>query len=420
MNSISLEKSECPARVDPAMGRPEKRMYRNSGDQGELLTRGLSLQQICKDVCGIQVSLGLEVADMIRIAHPVPPTSVLPDSRSCDSARKQIARTFPGLDLGNSWVQVKKPTPTEENLCNRYMSACAEFSAHRMAQATRIADVILGDIKGGRTTFKRKLRADCRLLLASTAHKGDIDSLNRWLVEARRITRKYLAIKDYLGVAFAQLVEAQIARGLAWLNPEHDTDHFRAALRALDVASNALNRKFPSLSPETLISARHLEIFHRARILNEFGDHKAELPCIIRLRESAPQIRGGLGLLERARSEASHFMETRDYDRTAQAVAELAWLYDNTSHRPAVAMFCCLGRLAKLCQLTGIRFSYRDYEALLPSFEEEKSEHDYVRVCHERFKRLYRDPERWEQLAVPACFVARISSIYLEPKFINY
>jgi hypothetical protein len=160
--------------------------------------------------------------------------------------------------------------------------------------------------------------------------------------------------------------------------------------------------------------------FQRARILHE-NKRCEKTPDDLRLlRELAPQIHGGFGLLERARADASHFMEKQnpDYHAAAQAIAELAWLFEHAAVRPPIALFCLLGRLRHWCSLTRTCFDVQDLSESLAEIAQ--STGDYAVSWLHEFERNYQDPAQWERAITPACFLVRTSGSYLEPRLDPY
>jgi len=209
-------------------------------------------------------------------------------------------------------------------------------------------------------------------------------------------------------------------RCLAILAPPTREKHLKRALELNRAASDCLSpKKCAGQNVQAVSLARHEATFHRARLLEETHDSEAlGIAELERISDSALELTGGLGLLERARAEASLSLSRDCREVALERIGEGCWLYDHATCRSPVSCFSFLGRILDLCDHPKGRFTIRDLEQMPPVCGWNlQPDNSYMSRLRRVFKETCRRPGQWPKFSADACYVARMSSFHIEPRF---
>jgi hypothetical protein len=402
-------------------------------DLKEAAMGAISLYGICTKISGAKCSLGREVQDLIRINNPertVPLEGV--SKAEEDRVDGWIARKFEGHAVNRKVrrsVDYRKALSLprgnfEDRAVRLWEEARTHFAESRLPEARLAGRQLNQHLSGVRTVFAQHFRNHADAVTLHSQEGSSHLELEQRLRQTQRLQERYWDEKDLLSTIIELLSEAQLERTLSILDESTQTKRLKKALKITNNALDLLNAKCHRGFDEYAVAlVRHVGSFQGVRLMEEADELKfqkesyeetikASLRC---LSESALRIRGGLGLLECLRAEASMHLYKGHHDLSIQKTAEACFVYDHAPIRSPMSAYSLMGRLLHWYSRAHPKGAVSDIRRQIQQAAigdagsyESQVRTTFLATCH--------DVDRWILGSAPACYVSRMSTFYIDPK----
>jgi hypothetical protein len=394
---------------------PVSRCQSRQGGNVEIL----SLAKLCREITGVQPSLGAQVFDLMRIRNPWPP--ILLEKPPQDLVRrvtKSLMRRVPASDYRR--VKLVARGADEEDLYDQWQQTRLAY-AHGWLGTARLRGMDIRErVRDVSTSFGRRLRIHADALILDTEEDCSWVGLHLRIERAHDIWLRYCGEKDFLSAAIASLREALLYRTIDFLYHRGPSKYLKEAVKISGEGAEILKAKCHR-GFEAYEVGRVMEVaaFQRVRLLDETNEVDVSDELTL-LRDLAPQAEGGLGILELLRAEAgSHSSRSRrslrDRERSIQKTAEACFVYDHAPWRSPVTFFSLLGRVLDWCVQSRIGFTHQDLSPTTLWWEENGTD-TYMPRLNRLFRATCQNRLSWLVFSAPACYVSRMSSFYVDPR----